>query len=488
MKLKNLISELSIKNNVDKNLLDQTVLGIAENSLLVEPGFLFIAVKGHGRDGHHFIEQAVENGASIIIGELDRIDVPVPYIQVQDSRKAVGRIANKFYHNPSKDKLMIGITGTNGKTTTSYMLKHIFESNGKSCAVIGTIQNIVNGKTIKSTNTTPSSLVAHQLLAASTDDVVIMEVSSHGLVQHRIAGIEFDFCLFTNLHHEHLDYHGTLSNYFQAKALLFQHLKPTGQAIVSTDTVWGLKLADMLKSKGIPTREVGQTTENDSQRVIFNPENSTIELLKEGEAFTVPSSLAGLHNLYNALLAYATAEASGINKNRIADSLADFKGVAGRLELFKMHNGATVIIDYAHTPDAILHVLTTAKQLGAKKVVHIFGFRGNRDISKRKDMLFVSSDLSDQYILTLDDLNSVSCADMLSELTLLNDSYGNEKGLIVPDRTLAIKLAMEYSQSNDYIVITGKGHETYQQPFQLSTPSDQETVNYILNLQVAAKS
>lgn len=481
MKLKHLISELSIKNKIEESFLDQTVRGIAENSLLVEQGFIFIAVKGVVQDGHRYIQQAVENGASFIIGEQDERDLPVPYIQVQDSRRALGNIAKIFYRNPTKDKLMIGITGTNGKTTTSYLLKHIFESAGKSCAVLGTIQNIINGKAFNTTNTTPSSLVVHQLLAESDDEVVIMEVSSHGLVQHRIEGIGFDFCLFTNLHHEHLDYHGSLSNYFQAKALLFNHLKPDGQAIVSTDTLWGTKLSGILKSKGIPTLEVGEKKDSHSLQTIFHTDNSTIELLEE--AILIPSPMAGIHNMYNTMMAFTTAKASGLAANGIVSSLASFKGVAGRFEVYPLPNGATAIIDYAHTPDAILQVLSTAKQLGAKKIVHIFGFRGNRDLSKRKEMLLVSSDLSDRYILTLDDLNSVPLDDMLGELKNLNDIFGNEKGLIVSDRTLAIKLAMEFSEPDDYIMITGKGHENYQQHYQIPTRSDQETVNYFSKAQ-----
>ncbi|TWT09308.1 UDP-N-acetylmuramoyl-L-alanyl-D-glutamate--2,6-diaminopimelate ligase [Planomicrobium sp. CPCC 101079] len=487
MLLKRLINKLKIINEIEDGTLEQTVRGIAENSRKVQPGFVFVAISGYGNDGHDYIEHAIENGASFVIGEAKNLELPVPYIQVDDSRKALGLLAKNFYHNPSNAKLMIGITGTNGKTTTSYLLKQIFESTGKSCAIIGTIQNIVNGTVIKSANTTPNSLVAHQLLAESRDDVVIMEVSSHGLTQNRIEGLEFDYCLFTNLHHEHLDYHDSLSDYFQAKSRLFGHLKPTGTAIVSTDTIWGSQLVDLLQARGVRTYAVGESKTNGAGRLAFDVKNSMIQLNEEGTEITIPSPLAGMHNMLNTLLAYSTSRIAGLPPESIVDALHQFKGVAGRFETFKIPNGATIVIDYAHTPDALLHVLTTAKQLAAKRIVHIFGFRGNRDLSKRKEMLLVSSELSDQYILTLDDLNSVALTDMVHNLDSLNDQFGNEKGLIVSDRTLAIKLAMEHSRSGDFIIITGKGHETFQQSYHLPTKSDQETVDYVLNSQVVAR-
>ncbi|TWT25950.1 UDP-N-acetylmuramoyl-L-alanyl-D-glutamate--2,6-diaminopimelate ligase [Planomicrobium sp. CPCC 101110] len=480
MLLKNLISELQTIHTIAEDVLEQTVRGIAEDSRQIQPGYLFVAISGFGKDGHHFIGNAIENGASFIVGEAEGLQLPVPYLQVADSRKALGILAKAFYHNPSKAKLMIGITGTNGKTTTSYLLKQIFESAGRSCTVMGTIQNIINGQVAKSSNTTPNSLVAHQLLAKSTDDVVIMEVSSHGLSQHRIEGLEFDFCLFTNLHHEHLDYHDTLSEYFQAKSRLFDFLKPGGAAVVGTDTIWGTKLLGQLQTRGLKTFAVGETEENKGE-LAFDVKNSRIRLVEDGKKVHVPSPLAGMHNLLNTLMAYCTARAAGLPQEDILAALHQFTGVAGRFETFKLPTGATVIIDYAHTPDALLHVLTTAKQLDAKRIVHIFGFRGNRDISKRKDMLSICSELSGQYILTMDDLNSVAYSDMLSDLVRMNEQYGNEKGIIMPDRTLAIKFAMENSKPGDFIIITGKGHETYQQSYELPAQSDQEAMNYVLS-------
>ncbi len=225
MKLNYLLYGLDIKTQFNQLPLNLNIHRITDNSEDVSKGNLFVAIRGSEKDGHEHIESAIKNGASVIVGEQDVTNLPIPYIQVGDSRKALGILAKNFYGNPAKDKTVIGITGTNGKTTTSYMLKHVLESNGKSCTVIGTLQNIVNGERIQSSNTTPNSLVLHQLLSMSKDDIIIMEVSSHALIQHRTEGIEFDYCLFSNLHPEHLDYHSTMEEYFSAKSLLFNQLK-----------------------------------------------------------------------------------------------------------------------------------------------------------------------------------------------------------------------------------------------------------------------
>ena len=375
---------------------------------------------------------------------------------------------------------MIGITGTNGKTTTSYLLRHILETNNISCTVFGTIENIVNGKSMKSSHTTSSPLILQQFLTMSQDEAVIMEVSSHGLDQHRIEGIEFDFCLFTNLHHEHLDYHETIEHYFQAKKSLFGHLKAEGKAIINTESIWGEKLGKELEMEGIPTYTIGCSGKNDFETFNFNCKKFTACIRQNQQIEEVSSPMPGIHNMENTLMAYVTSRVLGLEKKDIRAALGQFPGVDGRFELTKTENDVSILIDYAHTPDAVLHLLTTVKQLGAKRIIHIFGFRGNRDSSKWPEMLFQSSHLSDRYILTMDDLNSMSYVEMLTTLHSLNKEYGNQKGYIVPDRTCAIKLAIEQGCLGDYIVITGKGHEMYQQTYQLETQSDRETVNHLL--------
>lgn len=480
MKTSQLLHELDTFTRLDSRTSELDIQGMADNSKNVEEGFAFVAIEGFESDGHAYIEQAIEKGAAIVIGEQDITELSVPYIQVENSRKALGTIAKNFYGNPSKQKVMIGITGTNGKTTTSYILQHLLESNGKTCSVIGTIQNIINGEKYKSLNTTPSSLTLHKLLSLSRDDVVIMEVSSHGLSQHRIEGIEFDYCLFTNLHHEHLDYHGSMEEYFQAKLLMFKQLKPHGTALVNTDNRWGKKLKGILQSEEKPVYTIGMAAESKLRILQFSSLYSTVTIEENNEIYEIVSPMHGDHNIYNTLMAYGASRLLGVSSKNLITSILQFNGVEGRFEITKLDNGSTVVVDYAHTPDAIYYCLEAAKLQGAQRIIHIFGFRGDRDSSKRSTMLSLSAERSDRYILTLDDLNTVSPSEMLDVLKQLNEAYGNPKGFIVPDRTLAIQQAITDSQAGDWIVITGKGHEKYQQSYQLSTTSDRETVDFII--------
>ncbi|WP_282019743.1 UDP-N-acetylmuramoyl-L-alanyl-D-glutamate--2,6-diaminopimelate ligase [Planomicrobium okeanokoites] len=479
MKLIQLIKGLIPQNSIEEDLHDLVIKGIADSSQEVEEGFVFIAIKGYKDDGHNHIAHAIQKGASLIVGEQQLEELPIPYLRVENARMALGILSKNFYGNPASGKLMIGITGTNGKTTTSYLVKHLLEQNGITCSVMGTIQNIVNGESIKSANTTPSSLILQKLLAESHDEAVVMEVSSHGLTQHRIEGIEFDVCMFTNLHHEHLDYHGSMESYYEAKSILFEHLKPTGTAIINTDDEWGEKLDRELRAKGRDVWSIGQAQHSRFRIESFDMEYSTLCLAGE-EKTLIQSPMAGIHNIYNSLMAYAAALAVGVKKDDILSSIKNFPGVEGRFETSKTGKGVIVIVDYAHTPDAVFHCLTTAKEAGANQITHIFGFRGDRDSSKRREMIEITSNISDRYIITTDDLNSVPAEEMQLHYIELNERYGNKKGLIQMDRTRAIKDAIDSSSEGDWVVITGKGHEKYSHQFELPTESDKETVKFMV--------
>ncbi|WP_047986547.1 UDP-N-acetylmuramoyl-L-alanyl-D-glutamate--2,6-diaminopimelate ligase [Ornithinibacillus californiensis] len=482
MKIDDLLTTLNIEMMIDKNIKNMGIKGIADNSNDVEIGFVFVAIKGYQVDGHDYIADAIQKGATLVIGEQQIQDIDVPYIKVENSRKVLGIISKQFYNNPSKDKLMIGITGTNGKTTTSYLIKHIVEACGKTCGLIGTIQNMINGKPIPSFQTTPSALMVNKLLTESKDDVVIMEVSSHGLSQHRVEGIEFDIAVFTNLYHEHLDYHHSMEEYFQAKLLLFDHLKPNGKAVINTDNEWGNRLAELLRQRDIPTFSVGEAEKNEVQLKDFAVDLSILYAKEEGKSIEVVIPIPGIHNMYNTMMAYLSTRILPIPQETIREAIQSFTGVDGRFEKYKQGNSPTVIVDYAHTPDAIFHCIASAKTFGAKHIFHVFGFRGNRDTTKRPQMLSLTAKYSDQYFLTFDDLNSISENEMEKTLHELNRKFGNtNKGNIVPDWTLAIQKAIEMANEGDWVIITGKGHENYQQSFELQTPSDKETVQYILN-------
>lgn len=480
MKIRQLLQEIDLINRLNSRTLELDIQGIADNSRDVEAGFVFVAIAGFKSDGHQYIEQAIEKGTLVVVGEQEITGLSIPYLQVENSRKALGIMARNFYGHPSKEKVMIGITGTNGKTTTSYMLQHFLENNGMTCAVIGTIQNVINGQKTKSANTTPSSLALHKLLSLSRDEVIIMEVSSHGLAQHRLAGITFDYSLFTNLHPEHLDYHGSMAEYFQTKLLMFHQLKANGTAVVNADNVWGRKLTETLQREGKSVYAIGRSSDCDLRVVHFTPTTSTMLVEERNETYQMDSAMNGMHNMYNTLMAYGTSRLLGIPKEKLLDSVPHFKGVEGRFEVSKLTNGSTVVVDYAHTPDAVSYCLETVKLQGAKRIIHVFGFRGDRDPSKRSAMLSISAEWSDRYILTLDDLNTVSQIEMVDDLKRLNETYGNEKGSIIPDRTVAIQKAINESKTGDWVVITGKGHENYQQSYQLPTISDRETIEFVI--------
>ncbi|MDX1805837.1 MAG: UDP-N-acetylmuramoyl-L-alanyl-D-glutamate--2,6-diaminopimelate ligase [Paenisporosarcina sp.] len=454
---------------------DIEIKGIAFNSSKIEKNYLFIAIPGNHNDGHHFIEDAIKNGASAIIGEQEMKPLGVPYFRVQNARKVLATIAKNFYQNPTENKIMIGITGTNGKTTTSYMLKHILEMQGISCALFGSVSTVINGIEKPSSHTTLDPLTFHQLLSTSKDQIAILEVSSHGLNQHRVEGIEFDYCIFTNLEHEHLDYHIDMESYFKAKQSLFTHLKTSGIAIVNSFSDWGERLSAYVNSIEKHVIKV-----NGYKPIYFiNGDEISRASISDAKSFPLTTSMRGKHNIENAALAFSTAVSLGINPSAIVDALKEFKGIPGRFQLFSHPNGATFVIDYAHTANAFYHILDTARSQEPRKIIHIFGFRGNRDVLKRKKMVEISLKKCDYCILTFDDLNGVSPKQMMHEL----ESFSHqEKCIIIPDRTLAIKHAWDQAQNQDWIVITGKGNELYQHRYSLPTTSDLNTLNYLNDL------
>ncbi|MET3697486.1 UDP-N-acetylmuramoylalanyl-D-glutamate--2,6-diaminopimelate ligase [Bacillus oleivorans] len=480
MLLQNLIADSIADVIASPNIDDIKITGITDNSKDTKEGYLFVAVKGYSSDGHEYIEEAIRKGARAVIGEKPMVYLAVPYIQVSNSRRILGAVAKQFYKDPSSQKIMIGVTGTNGKTTISYMLRQILEENGVSCSVIGTIQYMINGETIESRNTTPGNVELNALLAKSEDQAVILEVSSHGLAQYRLEGIEFDYCIFTNLYHEHLDFHQTMEGYFHAKAMLFDKLKSTGLAIINGDNEWGERLIKNLHEKRVNTYVIGTASHSDLQITDFqSAPNPSISMYENGVRVNLAIPLPGHHNLYNAAIAYAVTRRMSIRKQEILPVLEHFSGVPGRFEIYRDEDGPTMVIDYAHTADAIFHALQTAKQCGAMRIFHIFGFRGGRDQTKRAEMVKVSSEMSDVSILTMDDLDSEASDEMVASLHTLHHDYAEKKDLVIPDRTIAIKTAIKMGKKDDWIVITGKGPESYKQPFALPTQSDKETVLYL---------
>ncbi|WNS74996.1 UDP-N-acetylmuramoyl-L-alanyl-D-glutamate--2,6-diaminopimelate ligase [Bacillus sp. DTU_2020_1000418_1_SI_GHA_SEK_038] len=477
MKLSQLLENIVGNDKLEQSLNHIEIKGISANSSKIGQNDLFIAISGYQQDGHNYIDDAIAAGACAVVGEKEIEQLNVPYVRVSNSRLALAQIASAFYQTSSKKHITIGITGTNGKTTTSFMLKHILEDAGFSCSLFGSIYNIVNGQISTSPNTTIDALELHRLLSISRDDIVIIEVSSHGLLQFRIEGIEFDYCLFTNLDHEHLDYHQSMDDYFSVKASLFNQLKPDGKAIINSYNSWGEKLFHSLKCKVQNVIAMGEAGNNHLQITRCKTGEPANAVLAEGdEKYQLNLKIFGRHNLYNAAMAFLTIKNLNIPGEEIIQSLQTFRGVPGRFEIIEHPKEATVVIDYAHTSDAFFHCLSTAREHGARRIFHVFGFRGNRDESKRMGMLNMSYELSDEIILTLDDLNHISYEEMVTTLHGLNNP---QKALIIPDRTLAIQYSVDNAEKGDWIIITGKGGEKYHQQFVLPATSDEETIRYL---------
>ncbi|GAF64585.1 UDP-N-acetylmuramyl tripeptide synthase [Bacillus sp. TS-2] len=476
MRLLTLLSSIGIDEELK---VDRDIKGIHYNSKYIEEDFIFIAIKGHQFDGHDFIDDAISNGAVAVIAEREvNNNLSIPCYIVEDSRKCLSLLASKFYQFPSQHHRIIGITGTNGKTTVSFMLYHILKTAGKTCSLIGTVYHIINGKTYDSSHTTPDALTLHKLLSKSNDEFVIIEVSSHGLDQGRVDEIGFDYALFTNLTHDHLNYHHNLQAYFASKLKLFDLLnKKSGQAIVSTYTkFWSEKLVHHLMMKEIPVTTVGAHSHNDviDYSNEFSNELIWSDSLLSMSKLTIPKT--GVYQNRNALLAFVTAETCGINRLVIKEALMSFTGVPGRFEMITYSHSRKAVIDYAHSPDAIYACLKTVKKFKPDKIIHVFGFRGDGDSSKRKKMLSFSVELSDLTILCLDDLNGMSLEEMEVEWKRLTQSFNQNKIKMIPDRTLAIKFAMEQAIDDSWVVITGKGHENYKQNFSINSNTDKESV------------
>ncbi|QOR64649.1 UDP-N-acetylmuramoyl-L-alanyl-D-glutamate--2,6-diaminopimelate ligase [Cytobacillus suaedae] len=456
---------------------DIEINGIEFDSRKIKEGNLFVAISGHISDGHTFIQAAVDNGAAAIIGEKELMEeVSVPYYQVDNSRALLSQLANAFFQKPQYKHKMIGITGTNGKTTTAYMLHHILTTNGKSASLIGTVGYIINGKQHESALTTPDAITLQKMIYDSKDEYVVMEVSSHGLDQYRVACPMFDYAIFTNLTHEHLDYHLDLETYYQSKKKLFSCLKTEGKAIVGTYTLWGERLFRELYNDKTPIFSYGQKKRRETiyLKSYTSTPTATFVVQDHGEEYQIRMKIPGKHNLLNALGSYICARDMGFTPGEVISALEKFEGAPGRFEEILTPTGAKVIIDYAHTPDGLSHALETATYCISNELYHIFGFRGNRDCSKRKEMVEISQKHCHHVYLTLDDLNGIEKEQMVQELFELSKPYANVT--VIEDRTDAISHTLGLLVKGDGLIITGKGPEKYKEQYHSPTLTDKETV------------
>ncbi|MBK1883461.1 UDP-N-acetylmuramoyl-L-alanyl-D-glutamate--2,6-diaminopimelate ligase [Luteolibacter pohnpeiensis] len=452
--------------------LDLEIASLTASSKHVEAGTLFAAIRGTTVDGHQFIEGAIAAGAVAILAETappKDLASTITWIHVPDSRLALSLMASEFYGNPWKDFAVAGVTGTNGKTTTTFLIHHIMKAAWHRAGLLGTILTD-DGETIDvAKHTTPGSLELSELLGRMRDNGcrgVALEVSSHGIHQKRTAAIGFDAAVFTNLTQDHLDYHGTIEAYFQAKADWFEALAadPRGKkstAIINIDDAYGADLAASLEGR-LPMIRFGFGVHCDfrANNLRQNARGMEFELQAKGRTFLVRSPLIGRFNVYNILAAIAAANACGIRPRDAIAALADSPQVPGRLENVGNAGGATVFVDYAHTPDALENVCRTLRDLNPRRLITVFGCGGDRDNGKRPLMAAAASRHSDACIITSDNPRSEDPAEIIRQVEagMTNKNYRS-----IVDRAEAIDFAIRASRSGDIVLIAGKGHETYQQ-------------------------
>ncbi len=427
--------------------LEAHVSSVSLNSKDIEPHAIFVALKGNVLDGHTFIDEVIEKGATTIIFEKDPKEYKsgITYIKVQDTHSAVGLIASNFYDNPSRKMKLIGVTGTNGKTTTATLLHQLFMDLGYKAGMIGTIGNKINDKLVETSRTTPDSVTLNKLLAEMVDngcEYCFMEVSSHSVSEKRISGLSFTGGIFTNLTLDHLDYHKTFEEYCDAKKSFFDILPVTGFAIANIDDKKG---EYMLSGTVAHTYTLSLKKKAD-----FN-ERLEIKLLGE-------------FNIYNILGVYAVAVLLGEDKEKVKEAIKNLEPVTGRFQFIKNEDNITGIVDYAHSPDALENVLRTTNEIkGSGRVIAIVGCGGDRDKSKRPIMAKIGYDMSDILILTSDNPRTEKPEDILNDMQKGLSLESIDKVEIIIDRQMAIKRACELAKSGDYILLAGKGHENYQE-------------------------
>jgi UDP-N-acetylmuramoyl-L-alanyl-D-glutamate--2,6-diaminopimelate ligase len=476
MQLKTLAAAVSPRQIIGPT--DRVVESIAYDSRRVQRNSLFVALRGEKSDGHQFIEQAVEKGATTIVTEHEIQSPRATCVVVENTRSALADLAATFYQQPARRLKLAAVTGTNGKTTTTFLIKHICEKAGLRCGLLGTVRYEIADRLLPAVRTTPESLDVYDLLAQMVNagcKAAAMEVSSHALAQERVRGIEWDVAVFTNLTQDHLDFHGTMENYFEAKSQLFtglanQRSKMTPTAIINLDDPYGAKLVDRLGKK-IPVITFGMGVHADFRASNYHAEfaGTSYQLDARGKSYLVRVPLIGRFNVANSMAALAAASSMGISLREAILSLGRSPQVPGRLEAVPARRQFQVFVDYAHTPDALLNVLKTARELSPRKLIVVFGCGGDRDKQKRPLMARVADENADYSIITSDNPRKEDPDAIITEAAKGFRSDRYEK---ITDRTKAIARAIELAQPRDIILIAGKGHEAYQEFADHTIPFD----------------
>ena len=460
--------------------LDVEITGLTADSRKAGPGLLFAALRGESSDGHNFIPQAVENGAAAILAETDvPEDFRGTWITVKDSKAALAEAADAFFRKPSDRLLVAGVTGTNGKTTTGFLLQHLIASAKGTCGLIGTVKYVTGeGMEEPASHTTPDSITLQRLLRTMTENLcvgVAMEVSSHALMQQRTHGIRFDAAIFTNLTQDHLDYHGTMEAYYDAKARFAAHLAEQGGSkkpalILNTDDAAGRRMAREYEGK-VRMVTYGMNVHADfrATQMSATMKGTTFTLEARGRSFLVRMPQIGRFNVYNALGALGAVWAMDLNLRQAVKALEGSPQVPGRMEAVSDNKPFKVFVDYAHTPDALENALRTLRDLGPRRIITVFGCGGDRDRTKRPRMGAVAEAGGHYTILTNDNPRSEEPEAIIAEI---RSGMSGENHEVITDRRLAIERAIAISGGGDIILIAGKGHETGQTVKGVVTPFD----------------
>ncbi len=460
MKFYELVADLDKASIVgDRNI---EIKSIAYDSRRLEAGGLFVAIEGYKEDGHKYVAAAVKKGAAGLIVEKEG-NYPLPYVKVNDSRLALAKVAACFYDYPAEKMNMIGITGTNGKTTTAYMIEKIFQEGGYKTGLIGTIAKRCGNREFVGDRTTPESLDLHRIFATIEKEGcthLVMEVSSHSLKLSRVAGILFDTVIFTNLTPEHGEFHPSFADYEATKMSLFRdNLKENGTAVINKDDPLYKKLVDYVNGKIISyTMDSGDCLRGKILRI--NQQGMELAVDAEGRSALIKLNMTGYFNAYNSLAAIGACLSLGLDLAVIKKGLESLQGVPGRFETIAAPKGFSVVIDYAHSPDGLKNLLKSACRLKENRLIVVFGCGGDRDPNKRPLMGEIAANFGDVVVVTSDNPRSENANAIIDDI--LVGIPAGKKVLAIADREAAIKAAVAIAEKGDLVVIAGKGHETEQ--------------------------
>ena len=435
---------------------------IEYDSRKVSKGDAFVCVTGFKTDGHNYVESAIKSGATVIFceRELENIDESVTVIQFENTRKALAHISAEYYGRPSERMNVIGVTGTNGKTTTTFLVKSVLDKIGHKTGIIGTIENRIGDRIIPTERTTPESLELQELFKTMADEGcqdVVMEVSSHALDLHRVDDIRFNVGIFTNLTQDHLDYHVTMENYKKAKGLLFERCLAS---VVNIDDEAGEYMVSVSKGKVI-TFAIDKNADLKAEDIHISADGVEFKLEYDGKEYPVSLNTPGKFSIYNALGAIGACILMGIDMDTIISGLKENKGVNGRFQTVRSKRGFNAIVDYAHTPDGLENILKTAKEFVKGRIITVFGCGGDRDRTKRPIMGEIAGIYSDYCIITSDNPRTEDPVQILDDVEPGTKKSGCDYTKIV-DRGEAIKYAIDMAKEGDVVIVAGKGHENYQ--------------------------